>query len=152
MKFLCIDDEALNLQVLTDMLQVAGASVSAHLNAGTALIDLTTNDYEMILVDLRMPGMDGVAFIEHVRRRTDGRQDIPIIVITAEGDRSAHDRCRNVGADDVLAKPVVMDHLFDRIGTVLARAAEAVMSRNDWPDLPPTSRSSVGSPSAPAHR
>src|SRR3954447_25803586 len=67
LRFLCIDDEALNLQVLTDMLQVAGASVSPHLDAEAALIDLAVNVYDMILVDLRMPGMDGVCFIEHVR-------------------------------------------------------------------------------------
>ena len=125
MRFLCIDDEALNLQVLTDMLQVAEASVTSHLDAETALIDLNANAYDMILVDLRMPGMDGVSFIEHVRRRTDHRRNIPIIVITAEGSRSAHERCRNAGADDVLAKPVVMDHLFDRIGVVLAEAQRA---------------------------
>lgn len=124
MRFLCIDDETLNLQVLTDMLAVAGASVSAHLTADAALLDLAVNDYDMILVDLRMPGMDGVALIEQVRHRTDFRRSIPILVITAESDKTAHDRCRRAGADGVLAKPVVMDHLFDRIGTVLARAAE----------------------------
>jgi two-component system response regulator QseB len=122
MRFLCIDDEALNLQVLTDMLQVAGASVSAHLNVEAALVDLAAHDYDMILVDLRMPQMDGVAFIKHVRRCGKDRRDIPIIVITAEGSRTEHERCRAAGADDVLAKPVVMDHLFDRIGTVLAKA------------------------------
>lgn len=125
MRFLCIDDEALNLQVLTDMLQVAGASVSPHLDAEAALIDLAANVYDMILVDLRMPGMDGVCFIEHVRRRTDYRRNIPIIVITAEGSRTEHDRCKSAGADEVLAKPVVMDHLFDRIGVVLAEAQTA---------------------------
>jgi two-component system response regulator QseB len=125
LRFLCIDDEALNLQVLTDMLQVAGASVSPHLDAEAALIDLAVNVYDMILVDLRMPGMDGVCFIEHVRRRTDYRRNIPIIVITAEGSRTAHDRCKSAGADGVLAKPVVMDHLFDRIGVVLAEAQTA---------------------------
>jgi len=137
-RFLCIDDEALNLQVLTDMLAVAGASVSAHLNADAALLDLAVNDYDMILVDLRMPGMDGVALIENVRHRTDFRQRIPILVITAEGDRLAHDRCRSAGADDVLAKPVVMDDLFDKIGAVLARAPEAVTFQNIVGGLPPS--------------
>lgn len=129
MRFLCIDDEALNLQVLTDMLQVAGVSVSAHLSPEAALIDLAANDYDMILVDLRMPRMDGVSFIEHVRGRTDSRQTTPIIVITAEGSRVEHDRCRNAGADDILAKPVVMDHLFDKIGVVLSNA-EAGLDRD----------------------
>ncbi len=124
MKFLCVDEEALNLQVLTDMLQVAGASASAHLCAEAGLIDLATNDYDMILVDLRMPGMDGVAFIEHVRGRADARRSISIIVITAEGSPAEHERCRRAGADDVLAKPVVMDMLFDKIGSVLAKAGQ----------------------------
>jgi CheY-like chemotaxis protein len=104
------------------MLQVAGASVSAHLRAEAALVDLAADDYNMILVDLRMPGMDGVSFIEHVRRRTDDRRHIPIIVITAEGSKTEHDRCKSAGADYVLAKPVVMDHLFDQIGVVLGKA------------------------------
>jgi CheY-like chemotaxis protein len=102
------------------MLQVAGATVSAHLSAEAALIDLAANEYDMILVDLRMPGMDGVSLIEHVRSRTDNRGNVPIIAITAEGSKIEHDRCRRAGANDVLAKPVVMDHLFDTIGTVLS--------------------------------
>jgi two-component system response regulator QseB len=91
-------------------------------HAEAALIDLQVNDYELILVDLRMPGMDGISFIEHVRRRADERRNIPIIVITADGSRTKHDRYRSAGTDDVLAKPVVMDHLFERIGTVLSMA------------------------------
>jgi two-component system response regulator QseB len=120
MRFLCIDDDPLNLQVLTDMLQVAGGSADAFTSGAAGLDALDAGTYDMLLVDLRMPDMDGVAFIERVRGRLDDKRAIPIIVLTAEGRESEVKRCRTAGADSVLAKPVMMDALFEGLGTVLA--------------------------------
>lgn len=121
MHFLCIDDDALNLQVLSDMLQVAGGSADAFTCGEAGLVALNAGSYDMILVDLRMPGMDGVAFIKQVRSRSDECKDMPIIVITAEGRESEREQCRVAGADDILPKPVMMDSLFECVGAVLAK-------------------------------
>jgi CheY-like chemotaxis protein len=119
---MCIDDNALNLQVLTDMLKSVGVSAWPFVSAEAGLSGLGARDYDMILTDLRMPGMDGITFIEHVRRHTDICKSIPIIVITADDDELELDRCRDAGASSVTAKPVIMNQLFECIGRVLVEA------------------------------
>jgi len=75
----------------------------------------------MLLVDLRMPGMDGITAIRHVRARDDDRAAVPIIVITADTALDLRERCLEAGADEVLFKPVAMDALFEAMGRILAR-------------------------------
>ena len=86
---------------------------------GLRLID--RNDYDLLLVDLRMPGMDGLTAIAHVRARTDAKARLPVIVVTADTAIDLRERCLASGADDVVLKPVAMDALFDSIGRVLSQ-------------------------------
>lgn len=120
MTVLFIEDDRMNRRVVRDMLGVAGADMveaeSAEL--GLALIDL--NDFDIALVDLRMPGMDGMTAIRHIRARTDAKARIPIIVVTADTAIDLRERCLEAGADDVIFKPVAMDELFDAMGRLLA--------------------------------
>lgn len=119
MRFLCIEDDELNRRVLSEMLNVAGG-ISQECESGEeGLVALDAADFDCILVDLRMPGMDGHAVIECIRSRSDAKGQLPIIVVTAEGDGADTARCLRSGADWVLRKPVVMDDLFECIGTVL---------------------------------
>jgi CheY-like chemotaxis protein len=124
--FLCIDDEPLNLQVLSDMLHVAGATADACTSGAAGIAALSTGSYDLILVDLRMPGMDGISFIEQVRGQSEGRQSIPIVVVTAERSESRIEQCRSAGADDVLGKPVIMETLYECIADVLSRRGTSV--------------------------
>jgi CheY-like chemotaxis protein len=126
MHFLCIDDEPLNLQVLSDMLHAAGVTADACTSGAAGIVALGTGSYDMILIDLRMPGMDGISFIEQVRRQSDGQQNIPIVVVTAEGSENRITQCRTAGADDVLNKPVIMEALYECIADVLSRGRTSV--------------------------
>ncbi len=81
----------------------------------------------MILVDLRMPGMDGLEAIRHIRGRPDAKGKLPIIVVTADTAIDLRERCLTEGADEVLFKPVAMDSLFDAIGRMLAARTGAGM-------------------------
>lgn len=120
MTVLFIEDDRMNRRVVRDMLGVAGANMveaeSAEL--GLALIDL--HDFDIALVDLRMPGMDGMTAIRHIRARDDAKARIPIIVVTADTAIDLRERCLAAGADDVIFKPVAMDELFDAMGRLLA--------------------------------
>ncbi|PZQ60418.1 MAG: response regulator [Sphingomonas taxi] len=120
MTVLFIEDDRMNRRVVRDMLDVAGASMveaeSAEL--GLALID--AHDFDIALVDLRMPGMDGMTAIRHIRARTDYKARLPIIVVTADTAVDLRHRCIDAGADDVIFKPVAMDELFDAMGRLLA--------------------------------
>lgn len=121
MRILFVEDDAMNRRVVRDMLDVAGAvMVEADLaEAGLQRIDEET--FDLVLLDLRMPGMDGFEVIRRVRARNDAKRDLPIIVVTADTAIDLTERCIAMGADEVLFKPVAMDALFDAIGRILAR-------------------------------
>ncbi|MFL0412386.1 response regulator [Sphingomonas sp. 179-A 2A2 NHS] len=111
MNVLFIEDDRMNRRVVRDMLEVAGADMEEAESAeeGLRLVDI--NDYDMLLVDLRMPGMDGITAIRHVRAREDAKGRVPIIVVTADTAIDLRERCIAAGADDVIFKPVAMDNL-----------------------------------------
>ena len=110
----------MNRRVVRDMLEVAGATMVEAESAeiGLALID--AQDFDVALVDLRMPGMDGLTAIGHIRARADHKARVPIVVITADTAIDLRERCLAAGADAVIFKPVAMDALFETMGRVLA--------------------------------
>jgi two-component system, OmpR family, response regulator QseB len=128
MNVLFIEDDAMNRRVVKDMLDVAGATMAeaAWAEEGLARIDAET--FDVVLVDLRMPGTDGYETIRRIRARGDAKGEIPIIVVTADTAVDLRERCLAIGADDVLFKPVAMDALFDSIGRVLASRGGGVIA------------------------
>ena len=114
----------MNRRVVKDMLDVAGATMAEAESGEQGLAMLDSRDYEMLLVDLRMPGMDGITAIHHIRARHDAKAQIPIIVVTADIADDLRERCLEAGANEVLFKPVAMDELFDAMGRILARSAQ----------------------------
>ena len=120
MRVLAIEDDALNRRVVRDMLSVAGVAMDEAASAELGLRMIDADDFDVVLMDLRMPGMDGLEAIGHIRARTDAKVDLPVIVITADAAADLRVRCLAGGADELLLKPVAMEELFDAIGRVLA--------------------------------
>lgn len=120
MNILFIEDDAMNRRVVRDMLDVAGAHMAEADRAEAGLARIDAEEFDVILVDLRMPGMDGFEAIERIRARGDAKRELPIIVVTADTAPDLTERCKRLGADEVLFKPVAMDALFDAIGRILA--------------------------------
>ncbi len=120
MNVIFIEDDPMNRRVVGDMLSVAGATMTEAESGeiGLKLIDET--DFDVALIDLRMPGMDGITAIEQIRARGDAKAKLPIIVVTADTALDLRERCLAAGADDVLFKPVAMDALFEAMGRILA--------------------------------
>ncbi len=127
MNILFIEDDRMNRRVVRDMLDVAGANMIEAESAEAGLAALDTQTFDMLLVDLRMPGMDGITAIRHIRARGDDKASVPIIVITADTAQDLRERCIAAGADEVLFKPVAMDALFEAMGRILARDADGGM-------------------------
>lgn len=123
MNVLFVEDDRMNRRVVKDMLDVAGAVMTEAESAEDGLALLDRHQYDILLIDLRMPGMDGMTAIGHVRARGDAKAQMPIIVITADTAPDLRDQCLEAGADDVLFKPVAMEALFDAMGRVLAKDA-----------------------------
>jgi CheY-like chemotaxis protein len=127
MNVLFIEDDRMNRRVVRDMLDVAGVTMMEAESAEDGLQAIDAQDFDMLLIDLRMPGMDGITAIGHIRARADGKAAVPIIVITADTALDLRERCIAAGADEVLFKPVAMDALFEAMGRILARDADGGM-------------------------
>lgn len=123
MNILFIEDDPMNRRVVKDMLDVAGAVMTGAESAEIGLDLIESNDYAMILLDLRMPGMDGFEALRRIRARGDDKAKLPVIILTADTAVDLRDRCIEGGADDILFKPVAMESLFDAIGRTLAKNA-----------------------------
>lgn len=123
MQVLLVEDDAMNRRVVRDMLTVGGVDLVEAVDAmsGLSLIDRTA--FDVVLMDLRMPGMDGLEAIAVIRARPDAKATVPIIVITADTAPDLRDRCLAGGADELLLKPVAMQALFETIGRVSASRA-----------------------------
>lgn len=129
MQVLFVEDDAMNRQVVGDMLRVIGASMTEASDAETGLKLIETSSFNVVLMDLRMPGMNGMTAIQHLRARKDEKADLPVIVITADTAADLRERCLAIGADDVLRKPIAMGALLRSLGRAIARAGEdAVLS------------------------
>lgn len=124
MNVLFVEDDPMNRRVVKDMLDVAGATMVEAEDGPAGLALIGEQDFAIVLVDLRMPGMDGMTVIEQIRNRGDDKARVPIIVVTADTAPDLRERCLAAGADDLLFKPVAMDALFDAMGRILARDAE----------------------------
>lgn len=121
MRILFVDDDAMNRRVVRDMLTVAGVEMDEAEDGQAGLSAVDANAYDLILMDLRMPGMDGLTAIGHIRSRQDEKKDLPIVVVTADTSVDIRERCISGGANDLMTKPVAMKLLFQQIGKHLGK-------------------------------
>lgn len=127
MNILFIEDDAMNRRVVSDMLDVAGATMVEAADGEAGLRCIDEQSFDAALVDLRMPGLDGLEVIRRIRCRDDAKAALPIVVVTADTAVDLRERCLAAGADDVLFKPVAMDSLFETIGRVLVKRGGGVI-------------------------
>jgi CheY-like chemotaxis protein len=128
MRVLFVEDSEINRRVMREMLRAGDIDMAEAEDGFAGLEAIESGDYDLILMDLRMPGMDGLTAIRHIRARTDHKASLPVIVITADDGPTLLADCRAAGADDVMHKPVSMNALFEGIVALLsARGDKAAM-------------------------
>ena len=115
LRVLVAEDNAINRRLLTQQLERLGCTVVAAEDGRAALEALGAGDFGLVLMDCRMPSMDGYAAAAEIRRREGGRRRIPIIAITANAGEEDRRRCLDAGMDDFLPKPVAMGALADAL-------------------------------------
>ncbi|MES3097484.1 response regulator [Sphingomonas aerolata] len=120
MRVLCVEDDPLNRRVIRGMLDVLGAEVLEAENGAVALTLIDSEPLDLILLDLRMPRMDGLTMLGHLRHRDGPTAAIPVIVLTAEARANLREECLAAGANELLQKPFVMFRLLKMISQVLA--------------------------------
>jgi DNA-binding response OmpR family regulator len=118
-RVLLIDDDARLAELLTGYFDPQGVAL-VHAPAGQAgLNQLATGGFDAVLLDVMMPGMDGLAVLRKLR---DAGHRVPVIMLTARGDEADRVVGLELGADDYVAKPFSPRELLARLRAVLRRA------------------------------
>jgi DNA-binding response OmpR family regulator len=116
---LVVDDTPSALKVLTDTLAANGYRVRPANSGELALASVSQNPPDLILLDIRMPGMDGFAVCRELKSREESR-DIPVIFISALTDLDDRLEGFRHGAVDFITKPFQQEELLARVGTHVA--------------------------------
>ncbi len=119
---LVVDDEIGALTLIGIMLERGGFNVLKAKDADSALAVLDQNVPDMIILDVMMPGMDGIELCSVIRRRDD-TQFTPILILSARGDADSVMRGMEAGANDYLPKPILHHDLVAKVRTMLAETA-----------------------------
>ncbi len=117
---LVIDDDMRIRTLLTRFLGTSGFRVSAAASAAEARRQMGGISFDLLVVDVMMPGESGLEFAEALRRTS----NVPILMLTARAETPHRIRGLEVGADDYLAKPFEPRELLLRINNILKRASE----------------------------
>jgi CheY-like chemotaxis protein len=123
MRVIFVEDDALNRRVVRDMLKVIDIEMAEAEDGETGLRMISETPFDLVLMDLRMPGMDGFTAIRLLRKMPTPVGQIPVIVVTADTATDLKARCHNAGANDVILKPVALNALIEAIGRVVASEA-----------------------------
>jgi two-component system KDP operon response regulator KdpE len=119
LRILIVDDEPAMVGAITALVGSVGHQVVTAYDGDTAIRRVAEEAPDLILLDLAMPGRDGVDVCREVRRTS----DVPIIVLTGETDELAKVEALDAGADDYVTKPFGRQELLARIRAVMRRGA-----------------------------
>jgi two-component system KDP operon response regulator KdpE len=120
-RILIVDDDRQLLRALRITLTARGYDIAIAADGATGLAMASRIPPDLVVVDLGLPDIDGVAVVEGLR----GWSTAPIIVLSARPAETAHVNALDAGADDYVTKPFGMDELLARIRAALRRAAPA---------------------------
>ncbi len=119
-RILVVDDDATVREVVSGYLARAGLEVTEAADGPTALATAARVSPDLVVLDLTLPGLDG---LEVFRRLREGRAGLPIIMLTARGDESDRVLGLEVGADDYVTKPFSSRELVLRVQSLLRRVS-----------------------------
>ena len=105
-RVLVVDDNAVNQMVARAILEAVGVSVATASDGHTALARLRVEDFDVVLMDVHMPVMDGVEAVRRIRAGEGGRVDLPVVALTADAMIGDAERLLSQGFDDAHPKPI----------------------------------------------
>lgn len=120
MRLLLVEDDVMIGESVLDALRGEGYAVDWVRDGAVADLALRTEQYDLVLLDLGLPKMDGIAVLKALRTR---RETTPVLIATARDAVSARIAGLDAGADDYVLKPYDLDELSARIRALLRRAA-----------------------------
>ncbi|WP_207429750.1 histidine kinase N-terminal 7TM domain-containing protein [Pedobacter sp. SYSU D00535] len=113
---LIVDDNAMNVLLAKQFLKKWNIRFGIAKNGLEALNEVQSNDYDLVLMDLQMPEMDGYTATREIRRLPDGKfRELPIIALSASALAEVQEKVFEAGMTDFLTKPFTPDTLFDKL-------------------------------------
>lgn len=120
-RILVAEDDDINACLVETLLARAGHDVAVVRDGPAALERLDAAPYDLVLADVRMPGMDGAELARAVRARGDVRAGVPIVALTANAAEETRQECLQAGMDAFLAKPIDPDALDELLRHLTAK-------------------------------
>ena len=122
MRVLVVEDERRLADLLARGLREAGHTADVRLSGSDGLLAAGTASYDAVVLDVMLPGLDGVAVCRALRKSGNA---VPVLMLTARGDVADRIAGLDAGADDYLPKPFSFDELLARLRALHRRAANA---------------------------
>ncbi len=118
-RILTIEDDAAIRRGIVDALTFAGYEVIQAANGGDGCAAAISREYDLLLLDMVLPGMTGLEILRSVRNV---RPTLPVIILSARGEERDRVNGLKLGADDYVVKPFSVDELLARVEAVLRRS------------------------------
>jgi two-component system, OmpR family, KDP operon response regulator KdpE len=125
-RVLAVDDNPSIQKLVSVNLQARGYAVTTADTGEDALRLFTPGDYELVLLDLILPGLSGLEVCTQIRQQS----DVPIVVLSAREDEEVKVRALDAGADDYVTKPFSHEELLARVRAVMRRARPADVDKS----------------------
>lgn len=132
MKVLIVEDEVSLSRAVKKILEQHGYVSDVVYDGRSALEFASMTEYNLVILDVMIPGMDGFSVIKELRKRG---VNTPIMVLTARTDTEDKVNGLNLGADDYMTKPFDIDELLARVGALTRRKGEIVVDEIKFGDL-----------------
>lgn len=117
-RILLVEDNEINQTVARSLLESLNANVHVAANGFEALALMEASDYELILMDVHMPELDGIETAKRIRLMPQW-QHIPIIAVTADSTLEKQLACIRAGMNEVISKPIIPNRLFEAVNSIL---------------------------------
>ncbi|EDY81729.1 response regulator receiver domain protein [Verrucomicrobiia bacterium DG1235] len=125
---LVVEDDLVNQKVVTALLKKLGAKTVCVDNGKKAVEILRPGAFDLVLMDISMPVMDGIEATEEIRKN-DALKDLPIVALTAHSYSKSEKACFEAGMNGFLTKPAKADQLFEIISKLIGKKPESAEAR-----------------------
>jgi DNA-binding NtrC family response regulator len=128
-KVLLVDDEEDFVNTLAQRLKMRELNVTTVYNGERALAKVKSEEPDVMVLDLKMPGLQGMDVLKEIRK---AYPNIQVIILTGYGTRRDEEQSRRLGGFDFLTKPIDIETLMERIGEAYAEKIARMMTAIDF--------------------
>ncbi|PWC49033.1 ATP-binding protein [Azospirillum sp. TSA6c] len=145
LRVLAVDDIEVNRDIVRGILERAGHSVALAASGGEAVRMVRDQPFDLVLMDIQMPGMDGLTATRRVRELPGDKGSVPILALTAHASGSSRPECLSAGMNGFVTKPLRPALLFAEMASVLGNGQGGQGGNG----LPPVSQQATSKPAVP---